>query len=212
VQAFDERASRYEQGWLGRLHHEISDRAVRLALTCTPAPRRVLDVGSGTGYVLRRLADRLPSAVEFAGIDPAPEMVRIATASTADERLRFAGGTAERLPFDDDAFDLVISTTSFDHWTDQQRGLTECARVLVPGGRLVLTDQFSVLLWPTLAGSRRGKARTKARATRLVTRAGLHSPQWHALYAVIIQTVTATKEDRSRICGHGKSRFMGCSI
>ena len=193
VQAFDERASRYEQGWLGRLHHEISDRAVQLALTYTPAPRRVLDVGSGTGYVLRQLADRLPAAVEFAGIDPAPEMVRVATASTADERLRFAGGAAERLPFDDDAFDLVISTTSFDHWTDQQQGLTECARVLVPGGRLVLTDQFSALLWPTLAGRRRGKARTKARATRLVTRAGLHSPHWHALYAVIIQTVTATK-------------------
>jgi ubiquinone/menaquinone biosynthesis C-methylase UbiE len=120
-------------------------------------------------------------------------MVRVATASTADERLHFVGGAAERLPFDDDAFDLVISTTSFDHWTDQQQGLAECARVLAASGRLVLTDQFSAWLWPTLAGSRRRRARTKARATRLVTRAGLHSPHWHASYAAIIQTVTATK-------------------
>ncbi|HYZ54514.1 MAG TPA: methyltransferase domain-containing protein [Streptosporangiaceae bacterium] len=103
------------------------------------------------------------------------------------------GGVAERLPFNDDAFDLIISTTSFDHWTDQQQGLTECARVLVPGGRLVLTDLFSACLWPTLVSSRRSKARTKARATRLLTGAGLHSLQWHALYAFIIQTVTATK-------------------
>jgi ubiquinone/menaquinone biosynthesis C-methylase UbiE len=193
VKAFNERASRYEQGWLGRLHHEISDRAVEVALTYMPAPRRVLDVGCGTGYALRQLANRLPAAIEFAGIDPAPEMVRIATASAADERLRFLGGAAERLPFDDDAFDLVISTTSFDHWTDQQGGLTECARVLVPGGRLILTDLFPACLWPTLVSSRQGKARTKARATRLLTRAGLHSPQWHALYAFIIQTVTAAK-------------------
>lgn len=193
MQAFDERAARYERGWLGRLHHEISDRAVELALMYASAPRRVLDVGSGTGYALRQLADRLPATVEFAGIDPAPEMVRIATASTADQRLRFLSGVAERLPFEDDVFDLVITTTSFDHWTDQQQGLRECARVLVPDGRLILTDRFSAWLGPTLVGSRRGKARTRARATRLVTRAGLHSPQWHPLYAVIIRTVTAAK-------------------
>jgi hypothetical protein len=57
----------------------------------------------------------------------------------------------------------------------------------------VLTDQFSVLLWPTLVGSHRGKARTRGRATGLITSAGLRSPQWHRLYAVIIQTATATK-------------------
>jgi len=150
-------------------------------------------LGCGTGYVLRQLANRLPAAIEFTGIDPAPEMVRIATASAADERLRFLCGIAERFPFDDDAFDLVISATFFDHWTDQQGGLTECARVLVPGGRLILTDLFSACLWPTLVSSHQGKARTKARATRLLTRAGLHSPQWHALHALIIQTVMAAK-------------------
>jgi hypothetical protein len=44
-----------------------------------------------------------------------------------------------------------------------------------------------------VAAGRQGKARTKRRATRLVTAAGLRSPQWHRLYAVIIQAVTATK-------------------
>ena len=193
VKAFDERAPGYESGWLGQLHHDIDNRAVDLALAAAPDARRVLDVGSGTGYVLRQLAGRLPTATELTGVDPAPEMIRVARQAATDERLRFVEGTAEHLPAPDGAFDLVISTTSFDHWADQAAGLAECARVLATGGHMVLTDQFSVLLWPTLTGSRRGKARTRGRATRLITSAGLRSPQWHRLYAVIIQTATATR-------------------
>jgi ubiquinone/menaquinone biosynthesis C-methylase UbiE len=87
----------------------------------------------------------------------------------------------------------VVSTTSFDHWADQRAGLAECARVLAPGGYLVLADLFSVLLLPTQLAGRRGKARTKRRATQLVTEAGLRSLHWHHLYAIIIQAVTATR-------------------
>jgi ubiquinone/menaquinone biosynthesis C-methylase UbiE len=88
---------------------------------------------------------------------------------------------------------VVVSTTSFDHWADQAAGIRECARVLAPGGALVLTDQFSNLQWPTMRGSRLGKARTRSRATRLITAAGLRDPQWHRCYAVIIQSVTSVK-------------------
>ena len=65
--------------------------------------------------------------------------------------------------------------------------------MLAPSGCLVLADLFSVLLLPTLLAGRRGKARTRRRAAHLLTVAGLHSPHWHRLYAVIIQAVTATK-------------------
>jgi ubiquinone/menaquinone biosynthesis C-methylase UbiE len=193
VAAFDQRARDYEEGWRGRLHHEIADRTADLALACAPAPRRILDVGCGTGYLLRRLATRCPQASELAGIDAAPAMIEVAGATAADDRLHFRVGTAEELPWPAGAFDLVVSTTSFDHWADQQAGLTECARVMVPGGTLVLVDQFSSLLLPTLLAGRRGKARTKRRASRLVTTAGLRSPRWHDLYAVIIRAVTASK-------------------
>ena len=98
--------------------------------------------------------------------------------------LRFAVGTAERLPWAAVTFDLVVGTTSFDHWADQRAGLAQCARVLAPGGCLVLAAPFSVLL-PTLLAGRRGKARTKRRATQLLTATGLHSPQWHRLYTVV---------------------------
>ena len=192
VAAFAERAEGYDEGWLGRLHHEIADRTADLALAQVPAPRRVLDVGCGTGYLLRRIAARTPDAAELVGIDPAARMVRVAQEATADPRVRFLAGTAERLPGPDGGFDLLVTTTSFDHWTDQQAGLRECARVLAPGGRLVLVDQFSALYLPTLIGSRRGKARTRRRATRLLTRAGFRSPQWQVLYAGIIGAVTAS--------------------
>jgi ubiquinone/menaquinone biosynthesis C-methylase UbiE len=193
VAAFDERAPGYENGWLGKLHHDIADRTADLALSRCPAPRRILDVGCGTGYLLRELAARVPAAAELAGIDAAPAMIETASAASRDSRLRFSEAVAERIPFLAETFDLVVSTTSFDHWADQQAGLTECARVLTPGGHLVLVDQFSAWLWPTTLLRRRDKARTKLRATRLLAAAGFRSPQWHHLYAVIIQAVTVTR-------------------
>jgi ubiquinone/menaquinone biosynthesis C-methylase UbiE len=194
VRAFDQRAAGYDDGVLGRLHKDIGEKVADLALSVAPGPRRVLDVGSGTGYLLGLLAGRLPAARELTGVDPAPGMVAAAAERAGDARLRFTAGTAERLPADDGRYDLVVSTTSFDHWTDQGAGLAECARVLAPGGHLVLADQFSLLLWPTLlAGGRRGKARTRARATRLVTAAGFREARWHRLQAVIIAAVTAVR-------------------
>jgi ubiquinone/menaquinone biosynthesis C-methylase UbiE len=191
--AFDDRAAGYDLGWRGRLHHEIADRTASLAVATVAAPGRVLDLGCGTGYLLRVLAGRYPDAEVLVGIDAAPEMVRTASATAGDDRLTFAVGVAEHIGYPDETFDLIVSTTSFDHWSDQQAGLGECARVLRRGGRLVLVDQFSRWLTPTLLTSRRGKARTRRRATRLLLRAGFCSPHWHRLHAVIINAVTATK-------------------
>ncbi|MEB3982104.1 class I SAM-dependent methyltransferase [Mycobacterium sp. 663a-19] len=196
--AFDDRAPQYDRGWRGRLHHEISDRTAALAVVTAASPRHVLDVGCGTGYLLCTLAGRYPAARQLCGIDAAPQMIATASAFTPDDRLTFAVGVAEEIPYPDATFDLIVSTTSFDHWTDQQAGLVECARVLRPGGRLVLVDQFSRWLLPTLATSRRGKARTKARASNLVLHAGFRSLQWHPVYATIIKAVTAAKPSPNR--------------
>jgi ubiquinone/menaquinone biosynthesis C-methylase UbiE len=134
VAAFGGRAQCYEEGRLGRLHHQIADRTADLALTCVPAPGRILDAGCGTGYLPGRLAARAPQARALAGIDAAPAMIGVATGVAADDRLRFAVGAAGRLPWPAASFDLVVSTTSFDHWADQGAGLAECARVPAPGG------------------------------------------------------------------------------
>jgi ubiquinone/menaquinone biosynthesis C-methylase UbiE len=200
VQPFHERASGYESGWLGELHHRIADRTADTALACRPAPLRVLDLGCGTGYLLRQLALRCHQVVELVGLDPAPGMVDVArSTSRRDARLHIRQGRAERVPYPEGSFDLVISTTSFDHWADQGAGLTECARVLGPGGTLVLTDFFSVLLTPTLLVGHRGHARTVRRTNGLIAAAGFQSITWHRLSGVtvlaglLIRTVTAAK-------------------
>jgi ubiquinone/menaquinone biosynthesis C-methylase UbiE len=193
VAEFNDRAASYDHGWRGRLHHQISERTASLAVATVAAPDRVLDVGCGTGYLLRELASRYPDGEQLVGIDAAPAMVKAANAIAQDDRLTFVAGVAEQIGYPDETFNLIVSTTSFDHWSDQQAGLRECARVLCPGGRLVLVDQFSWMLLPTMLTSRRGKARTKSRATRLLLDAGFCSPHWHRLYAVIVRAVTATK-------------------
>jgi ubiquinone/menaquinone biosynthesis C-methylase UbiE len=193
IAAFDARAGGYEGGWLGRLHQRIADRTVELALAVAPAPQRILDVGCGTGYLLRELAAQYPRAVELVGVDPAAGMIAAARAAAGDDRLRWVQGTAEELAFPDGFFGLVVSTTSFDHWADQQAGLEECARVLAPGGWLVLTDLFSGWLAPTLVGGRRHKARTKRRAGGLLAGAGFQAVRWHGVEGVVIRAVTARR-------------------
>jgi ubiquinone/menaquinone biosynthesis C-methylase UbiE len=193
VRAFDERADVYESGWRGRLHHQIAEEVALLAAGLAPKPRRVLDVGCGTGYLLRGLAEKLPAAQVMRGIDAAPRMVEVARSMASDARLGFTVGVAEDLPYEDASFDLVVSTTSFDHWHDQQRGLAECARVLEPEGHLLLADLFSRWLIPTLFGSRRGKARTQERLTPLLTEAGLSLPNWHRLQTPLMAAANVVK-------------------
>jgi SAM-dependent methyltransferase len=71
------------------------------------------------------------------------QLVQVAGRLSSDARIEVREGSAERLPYADAAFDLVVSTTSFDHWHDQAAGLAECARVVGNDGRLVLADLFS---------------------------------------------------------------------
>ncbi len=191
VGAFDRRAPGYDRGWKGRLHHEIAEAAAALASTTQPSPGRVLDVGCGTGYLLALLAAQYPAATELAGIDAAPAMAEVARAGIEDPRISVQLGRAEQLSFPDGHFGLVVSTTSFDHWTDQAAGLAECRRVLEPDGALVLVDLFARWFVVTMVAGRRGRVRTPGAATELLRRAGFTSAQWQPLYAGMIRAVVA---------------------
>lgn len=141
VERFNRWAPTYERHRLQRLIFEpVQKTVLELAAAQVPRPRAVLDVGCGTGRLLRAAQPRFPDA-RLEGVDAAAEMVRQAQAELAeDSRIAFRQGTAEQLPFRDGEFDLVFSTMTFHHWSDQSRGAAEIGRVLAGGGRWVLAD------------------------------------------------------------------------
>ncbi len=103
-------------------------------------PAAILDVGCGTGRLLRSAEARFPGA-RLVGVDAATEMVKQAVASSpVESAIRFEQATAEELPFPNSDFNLVFSTMTFHHWHDQGQGIAEVARVLAPGGRWLLAD------------------------------------------------------------------------
>ncbi len=194
IETFEERAKSYEHGLRGRLHKQIIERSVDLVLSTGDEPKKALDIGCGTGYFLRTLAIRCPEAQELVGVDPAAPMIDVATDLTNDPRCSYLARVgAEHLPFEDGAFDWVSAIMSFDHWSDQRLGLTECSRVLKPGGRLVLVDLFNMFLVPTLVTTHRGKARTRRRVQRLLRDAGFDDLEWHGLYSTWIKAVLARR-------------------
>ncbi|WP_052852545.1 SAM-dependent methyltransferase [Streptomyces avicenniae] len=110
-----------------------------------PAPGgRVLDVGCGMGTPALRLANA--TGGEVTGITVSHEQVKRAGARAAaaglDDRVSFRWADAAALPFEDDAFDAVWALESIIHMPDRVQVLREVARVIRPGGRVVLTDFF----------------------------------------------------------------------
>ncbi len=141
VDRFDRWAGRYERSPLQRLIFEPVHRVmVEVAAAEVPDAAAILDVGCGTGRLLRAASEVFPNA-RLEGVDAAAEMVRQAQALLpAGSCIRVQQAVAERLPFADGSFDLVFSTMTFHHWADQRRGVAEVARVLRPEGRWLLAD------------------------------------------------------------------------
>ncbi len=129
---FGQWAEQYDDGIQGR----VARRFYRAVLTTDiPDGCRVLDVGCGTGRLLGLLAER---GAVGTGLEVAPEMV--AVARRANPQMDIRQGTAEDLPFDDGTFDLVVTCLAYHHMDAPERFLAEAARVLVPGGRLVVAE------------------------------------------------------------------------
>lgn len=105
---------------------------------------RVLDVACGAGKLVREIAPRVTRAV---GVDLSPRMIeearrRTAADDAATSRIDFAVGPSDELPFDDAEFTAVITTTAFHHFPDPAGSVREMARVLAPGGRLIIGDSI----------------------------------------------------------------------
>lgn len=119
---------------LNRGNRRTNERAIEL-LEVEPSSHRVLDVGFGGGVGLELLGARGLSMVS--GVDHSEDAVRAARKRFAGaERLEVA--SVEALPFEDGAFDRILSVHTIYFWPDADAGARELFRVTAPGGRVVL--------------------------------------------------------------------------
>ena len=98
----------------------------------------LLDCGCGTAPMLTLLSQKYPEK-HFTGIDLTPEMIAAARAKGLPG-VELVVGDCEDLPFADQSFDAVICCQSFHHYPNVGNFFAGVARVLRPGGRLILRD------------------------------------------------------------------------
>ncbi|AFT98226.1 methyltransferase domain-containing protein [Nocardia brasiliensis] len=111
------------------------------ALALRPGERAV-DIGSGTGSEVLAFADTVGADGVAVGVEPDPNLLASAErrAAQAGSIAKFHSGDAYGLPFGADSFDAVLCERVFQHLTAPARAANEIARVLRPGGRVVVVD------------------------------------------------------------------------
>ncbi len=140
VERFNQWSSTYDESWMQRrffdkVHQKLL--TVVAGMVGVKQPAVILDVGCGTGKLLRRARSYWPQA-QVIGVDAAEGMIEVARRELPEGT--FYRGVAENLPMPDASVDVAISTISFHHWRDQKEGVREVARVLQPGGYFFLAD------------------------------------------------------------------------
>src|SRR5947207_849529 len=116
-------------------HRPIGEQAIELMEI--PSNARVLDVGCGSGWATRLMAEKA-EAGRVMGVDIADEMITLARdTSTQFSNVEFRVASAEKLPFEDGEFSHAFSMESLYYYADVLVALKEINRVLKPGGLFV---------------------------------------------------------------------------
>lgn len=137
IQQFERRSGSWENSLMQRMFFGHIHNLTLKAIPADFSPNVILDVGCGTGRLLRTAAKRWLQA-HLLGVDPAEGM--IAQARRLTPGADFQVSPVETLSITGGTVDLALTTVSFHHWQDQQRGIQRVASTLRPGGIFVLTD------------------------------------------------------------------------
>jgi len=135
VAEYARQARAYDERWSFYIHATVQE---TLRRTPIKPGQRVLDVGCGTGALLKAMTRVQPDA-RLTGVDPTQEMLSLARQGLPG-RVTLKRGRAESLPFENESFDTVVSCNMFHYLRDPERALAETRRVLKLGGNLVITD------------------------------------------------------------------------
>jgi ubiquinone/menaquinone biosynthesis C-methylase UbiE len=139
VEQFERWSRTYERSILQKLIFNRVHQVVLALAREFPPPETIVDVGCGTGRLLRAAQLQWPNA-RLVGVDPAAGMIEVARALTPVATFHVA--MAESLPLPDGSADLMFSTTSFHHWQDRAAGVRQVARALRTGGHFILADAY----------------------------------------------------------------------
>ncbi len=137
-------AANYERDFVPAIAIPVSTELLRAATL--RRDERVLDVGCGTGLIARRAAEAVGDHGAVAGIDVAADMIEIAESLPVDDGapIEWHQGDAASLPFPDGSFDVALCQMSLMFVEDRPAALREMHRVLVPGGRVLISTPGSI--------------------------------------------------------------------
>lgn len=102
----------------------------------------ILDIGSGSGFPMLEIAERAGVSCKVYGVDPSDDSILMVNQKIEGKGIRNAQiiqGIAEKLPFEDDFFHLIISNNGLNNVSDQTKTLDECLRVSRKGAQMVIT-------------------------------------------------------------------------
>ena len=102
----------------------------------------VLDIGSGGGFPMLELAERMGKTCMVYGLDPSDDAIDMITSKKQAKGIDFTKivrGVSEEIPFPDEYFGLIISNNGLNNVSDQALALSECYRVADKGAQMVLT-------------------------------------------------------------------------
>ncbi len=118
--------------------------------------QRVLDLGSGPGYLAASIAERVGATGEVIGLDISDEMLETARRLCADlSNVRFVGGDVADPPFEDGTFDRVVSTQVLEYVAHVDECLTQACRILRPGGKVTIVDtDWDSIVWASSDATR----------------------------------------------------------
>lgn len=128
---------------------------------------RVIDIGSGPGFLARDMAESVGPDGGVLGVDVSDAMLAMAKArSEPFGWTSFKKGDALELPADDNSFDVAVSVQVYEYVQQVDRALSEMCRILKPGGRaLVVSLDWNSLAW---------HARDEVRMTRVMDEFAAH--------------------------------------
>lgn len=135
---FDGQAAEYDQRdtYYYSQNGKISCRDIAQRIQGVPY-EALLDVGCGTGFLIDMLAGQ--KNARYCGLDLSDGMIRVAR-EKAIPGAEFIVGSADKLPYPDETFDIVVCSQSFHHYPYPEKAMREAKRVLKPGGLYILSD------------------------------------------------------------------------